>query len=46
MYFTMNMVFFHQLQMNFPEAVPPEDFTSKLNGTELGFLYHYKTLLT
>ena len=31
MYFTINMAFVHQMQMNFPEAVSPEDFFFKIN---------------
>ena len=37
MYFTINMAFAYHLQMNFPEAVLPEDFTSKLTDSEPRF---------
>ena len=36
-YFTPNMAFTHQLQLNFPEAVLTEDFASKLTYTEPHF---------
>ena len=37
MYFTINMAFAYQLQMNFPEAVPPGDFNSKLTHSKPSF---------
>ena len=37
MHFISIMTFAQQLQMNFPEAVSPEDFTSKLTVTEPSF---------
>ena len=37
MYFTINMAFAYQLQLNFPEAIPPEDFNRQLMSYELSF---------
>ena len=37
MYFTINMATANQLQMNFPEVVPPGDPTWELMDTEFSF---------
>ena len=37
MYFIINITFPHQLQIYFPVAAPPEDFTLKLTDTEQWF---------
>ena len=37
MYFTINMAPEYHLQMNFPEAVPVEEFTSKFTDSEPNF---------
>ena len=46
MYFTIDITFDHTLQMNFPELVQTEDFTSKLTDTKPLFLFYYETLQT
>ena len=37
MYLTINMAPAYQLQMNFPEAIPPEQFTRQLTNSEPSF---------
>ena len=37
MYFTINMGFAYQQQMNVPEVIPPADFNGQLTSYEPGF---------
>ena len=45
MYFTINLAFAYQLQLNFPEAITPEDFISQLTTLSLVFQWHYRIKL-
>ena len=45
MYVTINFGFAYQLQMNFPEAVPSQDFTSKSIDSEPSFQMTLQTFI-
>ena len=44
-YFTINMALAYQLQMNYPEEIPPEDCTGKLMNNEPSCLITLKDFL-